>query len=166
MHFLPENRMCAPPFATKQRPPIWKILDPPLPSGSHQNIYMVGIPTGMLSCLKIFSASCNIPSKLIEHLKNNTPETISHALTLFGANEQGNCKCMGIQSCQKCHYCQLCVFVKNQTAFIFNTGTYSFQWAPFILFLVTNTVYHPSQKVVTQTKNVCTKSGIRKGNDP
>ena len=21
MHFLPENRMCAPPFATKQRPP-------------------------------------------------------------------------------------------------------------------------------------------------
>ena len=22
--------MCAPPFATKQRPPIWKILDPPL----------------------------------------------------------------------------------------------------------------------------------------
>ena len=30
MHFLPENRMCAPPFATKQRPPIWKILDPPL----------------------------------------------------------------------------------------------------------------------------------------
>ena len=34
MHFLPENRMCAPPFATKQRPPIWKILDPPL-SGNH-----------------------------------------------------------------------------------------------------------------------------------
>ena len=30
MHFLPENRMCAPPFATKQRPPIWKILDPPM----------------------------------------------------------------------------------------------------------------------------------------
>ena len=30
MPFLPENRMCAPPFATKQRPPIWKILDPPL----------------------------------------------------------------------------------------------------------------------------------------
>ena len=30
MHFLPENRMCAPPFVTKQRPPIWKILDPPL----------------------------------------------------------------------------------------------------------------------------------------
>ena len=30
MHFLPENRKCAPPFATKQRPPIWKILDPPL----------------------------------------------------------------------------------------------------------------------------------------
>ena len=30
MHFLPENRMCAPPFATKQRPPILKILDPPL----------------------------------------------------------------------------------------------------------------------------------------
>ena len=30
MHFLPKNRMCAPPFATKQRPPIWKILDPPL----------------------------------------------------------------------------------------------------------------------------------------
>ena len=23
MHFLPENRMCAPPFVTKQRPPIW-----------------------------------------------------------------------------------------------------------------------------------------------
>ena len=22
--------MCAPPFVTKQRPPIWKILDPPL----------------------------------------------------------------------------------------------------------------------------------------
>ena len=22
--------MCTPPFATKQRPPIWKILDPPL----------------------------------------------------------------------------------------------------------------------------------------
>ena len=30
MHFLPENRMCAPPFVTKQCPPIWKILDPPL----------------------------------------------------------------------------------------------------------------------------------------
>ena len=39
MHFLPENRMCAPPFATKQRPPIWKILDPPL--------------TGMLSCFVV-----------------------------------------------------------------------------------------------------------------
>ena len=24
MHFLPENRMCAPPFATKQRPPFGK----------------------------------------------------------------------------------------------------------------------------------------------
>ena len=32
MHFLPENRMCAPPFVTKQHPPIWKILDPPLAS--------------------------------------------------------------------------------------------------------------------------------------
>ena len=32
MHFLPENRMCAPQLATKQRPPMWKILDPPLPS--------------------------------------------------------------------------------------------------------------------------------------
>ena len=30
MHFLPENRMCAPPFVTKQCPPIWKILDLPL----------------------------------------------------------------------------------------------------------------------------------------
>ena len=30
MQFLPENRMCAPPFVTKQCPPIWKILDPPL----------------------------------------------------------------------------------------------------------------------------------------
>ena len=27
--------MCAPPFATKQRPPIWKILDPPLADVHH-----------------------------------------------------------------------------------------------------------------------------------
>ena len=37
MHLLPENRMCAPPFATKQRPPIWKILDPPLLMNSNRN---------------------------------------------------------------------------------------------------------------------------------
>ena len=30
--------MCAPPFATKQRPPIWKILDPPLACHYHGNL--------------------------------------------------------------------------------------------------------------------------------
>ena len=43
--------MCAPPFATKQRPPIWKILDPPL------NILQICVITNTRHCK--YALNCN-----------------------------------------------------------------------------------------------------------